>query len=225
MKLEYKFNDPTLLDTALTHPSLTKNKNITSYERLEFLGDSVLNLALAEELFKKLPDLDEGKLSQVLANLVNTQTLAEIAFDLGIGNVLKMDIGEEKSGGRTKVKNLENSLEALIGAIYLDSNSSLDVIRTIIIPWWSKYLDDANYVNKRDAKSTLQEFAQKLGKSIPVYTLLSESGFAHEKVFTIEVSVADYGAASASGTSRKKAEQLAAEILLNQIESSTKSEN
>jgi ribonuclease III len=218
MKLEYEFTNKELLKVALTHPSLTKDKRLTSYEKLEFLGDNILNLILAEALYKQFPEFDEGRLSQVHANLVCTETLAEIARQIGLDQVIMLDRGEEANRGRTNKKNLENCLEALIAAIYLDSDYY--TVRGLFLPLWQPFIENKEYALKRDAKSLLQEWSQKFKLGLPKYSLIKEAGLAHSKMFTVNLSIEGYKDALGSGSSIKKAEVEAAQnfIKVNGIE-------
>lgn len=217
MKLAYTFGNESLLKTALTHPSLAKDKEYTSYEKLEFLGDNVLNLILAEEVYRAFPELDEGKLSQIQSNLARTSTLAQVALSIGLDNAMIMDRGESANMGRTNENNLEDCLEALIAAVYLDSDYK--ITREVFLPYWLPFIEDKDYVFKRDPKSLLQEWSQKNKLGIPKYTLEKEGGSAHCKTFTISVSIENYPPATGAGSSIKKAEVAAAQefIELNHI--------
>ncbi len=219
MNLQYNFKDESILKRALTHPSLAKDKAYTSYEKLEFLGDNVLNLILAEELYNSFPELDEGKLSQIQSNLARTYTLAQIAITIGLDQAMFMDKGESANMGRTNESNLENCLEALIGAVYLDSDYR--TVQQLFIPFWLPFIKDKDYAFKRDAKSLLQEWSQKHKLGIPKYTLEKEEGSGHNKVFTVIVHIEGYISTSGIGSSIKKAEIKAAKtfIELNGIES------
>ncbi len=218
MKLAYNFTNAELLKTALTHPSLSKDKQYTSYEKLEFLGDNVLNLILAEALYKEFPEFDEGRLSQIHSNLARTQTLAEIAIQIGLDAAILLDRGEEANDGRANKKNLEDCLEALVAAVYLDSDYY--TTRELFLPFWQPYIENREYAFKRDAKSLLQEWSQKLKLGLPKYVINKEEGLAHSKNFTVHLSIAGYKDALGSGSSIKKAEVEAAEnfIRLNDIE-------
>lgn len=209
MKLDYIFKDQALLKTALTHPSLSKDKQIVSYEKLEFLGDNVLNLVIAEVLYSTFDKLDEGKLSQIHSNLVCTRTLSSIAQTLELGEYMLLDKGEETNGGRTNDKNLENCLEALIAAVFLDSDFT--TTKNLFLPYWQAFIDNKEYAFKRDAKSLLQEWSQKNKFGLPQYQVISEDGLAHNKIFTISVNIEGYTQATASSSSIKKAEALTAE--------------
>lgn len=218
MKLAYIFQNESLLKTALTHPSLAKDKEYTSYEKLEFLGDNVLNLILAEEVYRVFPELDEGKLSQIQSNLARTHTLAKIALSIGLDEAMIMDHGEAANMGRTNEGNLEDCLEALVAAVYLDSDYK--TTRKLFLPYWRQFIEDKDYAFKRDPKSLLQEWSQKNKLGIPKYTIDKEGGTAHSKIFTVTVHVEGYKNANGEGSSIKKAEVLAAQnfMELNSIE-------
>jgi ribonuclease-3 len=219
MNLAYTFKDESLLKTALTHPSLSKDKAYTSYQKLEFLGDNVLNLILAETLYAEFPDFNEGKLSQIQSNLARTHTLSKIAVSMGLDAAMMLDRGEEATGGRTNEKNLEDCLEALIAAVYLDSD--YQTTKELFLPYWQPFISNRDYAFRRDAKSLLQEWSQKNKLGIPKYILQSETGLAHNKIFTVTVVLEGYEEAMASGSSIKKAEVEAAQnfMKLNGIES------
>lgn len=216
MNLSYKFKDHNLLKLALTHPSMTKDGKTQSFERLEFLGDSVLNLIIAEEIFKKFPNYKEGQLSQLISSLVRSESLANIARKIDLGKNLILDIGEEKSGGRDRNSNLENALEALVAAVYLDSNS-YKMTRDIFVPLFADLINNAEAFSERDFKSQLQEILQKNGYAIPQYKIVEETGLPHEKTFKVVVKIEGFDPYFGEGPSRKKAEQKAAESMLNNI--------
>jgi ribonuclease III len=213
LKIEYTFKNQSLIEEALTHPSLSKNKSIKSYERLEFLGDNVVNLIVAQELYKKFPEFAEGKLSQIHSNLVRTKTLADIGKKIGIDQAIKLDHGDEALDGRNNPSTLENAVEALMGAIFIDSD--FETTRAIALPLWMPYINDDAYILERDAKSSLQEWAQKKYGVLPLYVVKSETGLAHQKEFTISVEIPNTtDSAIGKGTSRKKAETDAASMLI-----------
>lgn len=216
MNLNYKFKKQDLLKLAMTHPSMTKDGKTESFERLEFLGDSVLNMIIAEEVFKRYPDFKEGQLSQVISALVRSESLANVARKIGLGNELILDIGEEKCGGRNRDSNLENALEALVAAVYLDSNS-YEKTREVFLALFEDLLKTPEIYQERDFKSQLQEILQKNGFPIPLYKIVEERGLAHEKSFTVKVSVPEWQEHFGEGNSRKKAEQKAAEAMLSQV--------
>ena len=215
MKIDYSFKDPTLLKKALTHPSLCRDNKEQSYERLEFFGDKILSLVIAKLLWDNHPDASEADLSVMHSNLVNTKCLAEVASKIDLGSSIQMEAGEELNKGRTNAKILENAMEALIGAVYLDSD--FNTITEFVSNLWADHLSDTSSTQQRDAKSILQEWAQKNGKPIPEYTVISELGNAHNPIFVIQVSVDGVEPVTAEGSSKKTAQQIAAKKLLKNI--------
>lgn len=211
----YTFQNPDLLKQALTHTSI--HSGFASYERLEFLGDRVLGLLVAEELFDKLPSESEGNLAKRHAQLVKTETLAAIAEDMGLGSHILMARGEANTGGRHKISLLSDVMEAIIAAIYRDGG--LESARHFIREHWSNYTL-APLTLEKDPKTALQEISQSRGCGIPVYRTVEESGPAHSPMFTIQVVIEGLGQAIARGSSKRRAEKEAAEILLNQLQES-----
>ncbi len=221
----YNFINPSLLKEALTHPSISKgDSNKKNYERLEWIGDHVLSMMISDEIFHQFPSFEEGVLSQIEANMVCTETVWQIAMKLGLNDAMILDKGEENSGGRSNKKNLENCLEALIGAVYLEQG--LDGVKEHFLHLWKEFLQNTNYILQRDSKSMLQEWSQRNKLGLPNYTLLSVSGVEHSKKFDVEVNVAGYMPASAESTSIKKAQNKAAEnfFIINNLNES-KTEN
>lgn len=215
MDLNYTFKNQQLLDEALTHPSLCKDSNITSYERLEFLGDRVIGLFVAQMVYEMHPNAPEGELSILFSTLVGTKTLANIATEIGIPASIKLDLGEEKNGGRTNAKNLENVLEAVIGAMYLDAG--YEKTKDFITILWKDKLNGLNLDAIKSPKSVLQEWAQKNGKPIPAYEVIAQEGLAHELHFTVELKVEGLSPTIAYGRSKKEAEVNAAKEMLKGI--------
>ncbi len=209
--LGYRFKNQGLLRLALTHPSLSGREN---YQRLEFLGDRVLGIVIAEWLYAKFPDDKEGRLNRRLSALVRGETVAEVVRTSGLDRFILMTPGAEQEGTRTKVNVLGDIGEAVIGAIYLDAG--LDTARTWILEQWASLLETDARTTK-DAKTTLQEWAQARGSILPAYTVLDRSGPDHAPVFTVEVTLENHGSASASGVSKRIAEQQAAHNLLTQL--------
>jgi len=206
----YVFTDPDLCCAALTHRSASGSNN----ERLEFLGDSVLNCVVAHLLYDAHPQADEGALSRQRASLVSGETLAQIAAELGVGEYLRLGSGELKSGGFRRASILANALEAILGAIFLESgfDTAAAVVRRVIGP----RLSDLPAVSAlKDPKTRLQESLQARGLGLPVYTLTGVEGDAHAQTFSVSCVVAALGlGATADGGSRRRAEQLAAERVL-----------
>lgn len=184
-KFGYHFHNTALLIESLTHPSLGQVK-LQNYERLEFLGDAILNVVITEFIFKNLPLAAEGNLAKFRAYLVSKDTLALIAQRLNLGNFILMTEGEESSGGRVNKNNLENVLESLIGAIYLDSN--IDTIKGIILKLWHDELHTP-YDFMLDPKTLLQEWSQSRFGIKPTYTVIDKSGASHDPIFTVLVSI------------------------------------
>lgn len=214
--LNYKFKDYALLVRALTHRSKSKK----NYERLEFLGDSILGFVIAEMLYTKFPSLAEGKLSQIRSKLVKGATLAELALSLELNEYVILGASEQ-SGGQNREKILEDVFEALIGAIYLDSDFA--TVKDVILSWYKPILSsiDIDSVKVKDNKSKLQEILLQNGLSLPEYNIETIQGRDHEQEFTIVATSSDLDIkVKAQGTSRRKAEQKAAgkmiEILAKQ---------
>jgi ribonuclease-3 len=208
--VDYRFNDADLLQQALTHKSAGRS----NYERLEFLGDSILNMVVSTRLFQLYPLAPEGDLSRMRARIVRGKTLSEIALGLGLGRHLSLGEGEMKSGGFRRSSILADALEAILGAIYLDGGYAAcrKVIETLCDPL-IKALPPAEEL--KDAKTRLQEWLQARGRPLPAYTLLREDGADHAKNFHVQCGLLDSDARiAASGNSRRKAEQAAADELL-----------
>ena len=210
--LGYSFNDVGLLRQALTHRSAQG----TSNERLEFLGDAVLDIVVSEVLFHTLPDAAEGDLSRLRASLVRDTTLADIAADLGVGDHLILGSGERKTGGHRRQSILADALEALFGAVYLDSDfdTSANLIRRV----FAEKLDDLPHADDlRDPKTRLQEWLQARGEAPPEYELVNVSGKAHQQHFEVRCLVPGQEPASGEGRSRRSAEQQAARHMLGKL--------
>lgn len=216
--LGYKFINSKLLDEALTHPSISMQKSendaIFNYERLEFLGDTVLALIIAELLINKYPLEREGALAKRHSGLVHGEALAAIAENIGISEYIRMTSGEAAGGGRQNRSNMENTLEAVIGAIYMDGG--LEPAKTFIAKHWAQAIEEMVEPPK-DAKTSLQEWAQGRGLPIPVYEVISTSGPAHGPNFLIRVTVQGFEPVESTGSSKKKAEKLCAEIFLEKV--------
>ncbi|CAM2871169.1 MULTISPECIES: ribonuclease III [Vibrio] len=212
-KLTYQFKDPELLDLALTHRSANGKHN----ERLEFLGDSILSFVIADDLYHRFPKINEGDMSRMRATLVRGHTLAELGREFELGDYLKLGPGELKSGGFRRDSILADAVEAIIGAIYLDSGT--EAVRGIILSWYQTRLDAIKPgVSQKDPKTRLQEFLQGRRKPLPVYTVTNIKGEAHNQEFTVSCDVAGIGMpVIGKGTSRRKAEQAAAETALEQL--------
>lgn len=211
MNIDYKFKNLNLLELALSHPSTVISNGGVSYERMEFLGDRVLNLIIAEHLYKTFPELPEGKLALILSSLVSRPTLASVAMTIDLGKNLKMSGSEDTIGGRDNSKNLGDALEALIGAVFIDGGFS--EAKNFILSLWHEYLSHKHTdLIKKDPKSTLQEWAQKNGKAIPIYQVIERVGADHNPTFTIGVKVEGFESLEAQGKTKKEAEAKAAEF-------------
>ncbi len=212
--LGHRFSDSGLLDEALIHPSARGEAGTrTSYERLEFLGDRVLALIVAELLFRRFSDEPEGALARRFAALVSGESLAAIAASLDLGRHMVMAKSERRAGGSERPANLENLCEALIAALYLDGG--LEAARRFITRHWAPLLDEP-VVPPQDSKTALQEWTQGKGAGLPDYRVVDVSGPAHAPVFEIEVVVEGEPPIRAQGSSRRAAEQAAAAALLDQ---------
>lgn len=215
-KLEYRFRDLALLDQALTHRSYANEKaalGIKDNERLEFLGDAVLELCISDLLMRRFPDHAEGDLTKLRAAVVNERPLAELARRLDLGAGLRLGKGEAASGGRTKPSLLANAMEAVIAAVYLDGPylETLSFIGRLFAP---AIMAGSRELFYRDCKSALQEVCQERFHAVPRYTLETTEGPEHDKVFEIRVAVADAVTAVGRGRSKKEAEQEAARMAL-----------
>ncbi len=213
------FRDPALLELALTHTSYANEHPELAgahNERLEFLGDAVLDFIAADWLFHKHPDFDEGRLTTLRAALVRVQTLAELARAIGLPEHLRLGKGEEESGGRERANILGDAFEALLGALYLDQG--IEAVRAFLVPLLEQALVRIMQANlDRDAKSRLQEWAQGTLGVTPRYRLVSSEGPDHAKTFTVAVWIGDRMAATGRGSSKQQAEQAAAAYVLEHL--------
>ncbi|OFC69542.1 ribonuclease III [Alteromonas confluentis] len=212
--LDYRFKDEGLLEQALTHRSAAKKHN----ERLEFLGDAVLGMVVADALFARFPTVPEGKLTRMRSTLVKGDTLAEMAKEAGVGELLKLGQGELKSGGHRRSSILADAVEAILGAIYLDDG--IDTVRGVILRLWSDRIDrlDPNE-HPKDSKTRLQEYLQSRREPLPVYEVVTISGKDHAQTFEVSCTVARLDApVFGVGNSRRKAEQQAAKETLEKLE-------
>ncbi|MDA7569111.1 ribonuclease III [Pseudemcibacter sp.] len=214
--LGYSFKDESLIREALTHPSL---EGTPSYQRLEFIGDRVLGLAIAAWMFELHPNADEGGLASRHTNLVRREACAKIAADLNLGDFIHMAKSSEDTGGRKRETIIADVCESVIGAIYLEAGY-LEAEK-FIRKFWHEMAHNVK-VAKRDAKTRLQELVQSRGKSTPVYTTIDKKGPDHQPTFTIVVSVQGEGEETAKGFSKRDAEQLAAEKILKRLKSEWK---
>ncbi len=212
--LEYQFKQLDLLEQALTHRSYSSDKN---NERLEFLGDSVLNLVIAQHIYHRQPQADEGELSRIRSSLVKQDALARVARDIGLGDYIYLGGGELKSGGFRRSSILSDTLEAIIGAIYLDTGFG-PAHDTVLFLYRDYLLSLPDTDTLKDAKTRLQEYLQSKQLGLPEYTVIKTIGKSHDQVFTVTCSIASLKLEySGEGSSRKKAEQDAARKTLDQI--------
>ncbi len=213
-RLQYQFIDQTLLTLALSHRSCGSKNN----ERLEFLGDAVLGLIVSNFLFQRFPEAREGDLSRIRSQIVCAESLAEVARSLDLGPELLLGQGEMKSGGHRRDSILGDTVEALIGAIYLDKGMS--AAEQSVVNWFADKLNAVTLDTPvKDPKTALQEWLQARGKPLPEYVVVKTQGEDHSRLFTISCKIANIeSAAEATASSRRKAEQLVAEELLKQLE-------
>lgn len=221
--LNYQFRDSALLELALTHPSYAHEHPEEAVDqssgvcgdnqRLEFLGDAVLDFLVAAWLYRTYRDFPEGPLTRLRATLVRTTSLARLAHELELGEALHLGRGEEESGGHARPANLCDALEATVGALYLDGG--LDVVWSRLEPWFARQaeaiLEAESHV---DAKSRFQEWAQAELAETPVYQIVAEMGPDHAKTFTAQVLVAGRTAGQGAGASKRLAEQAAARVAM-----------
>jgi len=217
--LGVKFKNPAILKEALVHSS-SVNENPTLFpvhnERLEFLGDAVLDFIVAEKLYRALPDLPEGKMTRLRAALVRRDTLARIARSIDLGDYLYMGKGEESTGGRSKAPNLAGAMEAVVAAVYLDSGitTTRKMVVRLLKDEWTKVITRDSSI---DFKSRLQEYTQSSYQQVPAYRLVEETGPDHEKMFTVEVEINRQVMGKGSGKNKKLAETAAARAALERL--------
>lgn len=213
-KLAYEFTNGDLLQQALTHRSAPGNNN----ERLEFLGDSVLQLVMSELAFEKRPDATEGRLSRIRSSLVKDKTLSEIGVELGLGEHLLLGAGERKTGGHRRASILADALEAIFGAVYLDAG--MEDARTLIMRAYGDRVKKLpEKAESRDPKSRLQEYLQGRQLALPEYRMERVSGKAHKQSFEVSCSITEpAGKTFGTGLTRRDAEQQAAAAMLETIE-------
>ncbi len=212
----YPFNNVALFEQAMTHRSCENRPN---NERLEFLGDSILGFVIAEALYQRFPQCTEGELTRLRASLVKGETLAKLSLEKGLSEVMNLGLGELTTGGSRRQSTLEDAFEAMIGAIYLDSN--FDTVKKLISQWFEPLLKTVNITNiPRDYKSRLQEKLQGKSLPIPQYEILREEGPDHSKIFFVRCSVLALNLiGEGKGPSRKTAEQEAAKKILELLSS------
>ena len=213
LRLGYQFSDADLLQQALTHRSFSRKNN----ERLEFLGDAILNCTIAQQLYDRFPKAREGQLSRLRAHLVKGETLAELGREFELGECLRLGSGELKSGGFRRDSILADTVEAIIGAISLDH--SLEAAQGVIISWFEPRLQELNLSdNIKDSKTRLQEFLQSRKAPLPQYSVREVTGEAHDQTFTVDCDVEGLEQPTVgAGNSRRIAEQEAARAALKAL--------
>ena len=216
-RLDHEFDDKALLERALTHASVSEGAPPGAHgardnERLEFLGDRVLGLLVAERLSKDFPSADEGQLSSSLHALVDKTACARVGEALGVGDALRLSAGETKTGGRRKAGVIADAVEAILAAVYLDGG--LEAARGVFDRAWAAELAAPPSRTLTNPKSTLQEWAQGQSKPLPTYRIADRTGSDHAPTFTVEVSVAGIAPLTAQGRSRQEAEKAAATAML-----------
>lgn len=216
LDLDYSFKDLGLLRRAISHPSLKQLKNDhQDYERLEFLGDAVLGMIITEAIYIKFADLAEGILAKIRSSLVCRDSICEVAKHLKLEDIIIMTRGEELSGGRSNLNNIENAMEAIIGAIYLDGG--LIAARSVVLNLWQSLITNGKGAD--DPKSSLQEWSQSRSMSIPRYEVISREGESHAPIFKVMVSINNLAPEYGQGFSIKAAEKNAASKLLQRVTS------
>lgn len=213
-RLGHAFQDRKLLETALTHPSFGGDHHVPHYQRLEFLGDAVLELAVSRYLYFELPEVDEGKLTRIRAALVREESLNRAARRIGLGEFIRLSVGEERSGGREKPSILSDVMEAVLAAVYLDAG--FDEAVRIIDMVLGEELRPEVLKDHLDAKSRLQELMQRDGR-MPSYDYLSMEGPPHAPVFSYRVMDGEQELGRGSGTSKQNAQQAAARDALKRM--------
>lgn len=205
--LLYTFRNKTLLKMALTHPSMGGEHN----QRLEFLGDAVLEMCVSEKIYEMHPEMKEGAMTRLRQKLVREGRLARVAREMGLGNFLVMDRGCEAGGGRENPSVLCDAFEAVLAAVYLDGG--MEAARQMVM----HFIGDCTETDEMDAKSALQEYLQGRKSPLPEYLVVGEEGLPHERVFTVSVRLEGNEIATGTGTSKKRAEQNAAAATLQKI--------
>lgn len=212
-KINYQFKDINLLKQALTHRSAGKSNN----ERLEFLGDSILGMVVAHELYKRFPYIAEGRLSRFKSHVVRGQTLGLIALNIKLSSLLILGSGELKSGGHNRKSIQADAVEAILGAIFLESG--FNVVNTVILDLFQEYINEINPNDTlKDFKTLLQEHLQKFKQSLPEYELIKTTGKNHNALFSVKCLLKDQAIqVDQEAKSIKRAEQMCAEILLDKL--------
>jgi len=215
-RIGHTFSDRDLLERALTHGSVTKGATrVADNERLEFLGDRVLNLVVAERIMDLMPDAAEGTLSKLMNQLVNYHACAEAGRRAGLRDALRVDASATKIGARDNDRVLGDGCEALIAALYIDAG--LPAARDFVLTFWADAFDHLDAPAK-DPKTLLQEWAMARGLAVPLYQVVKQEGSAHEPLFTVEVRLPELEPVTAQGGSKREAEKLAAGRMLARCE-------
>ena len=211
-RIGYQFSDFSLLKQALTHRSALGLHN----ERLEFLGDSILSFVISTDLYARFPKVDEGDLSRMRATLVCGKMLSEVGREFVLSDCLILGPGELKSGGFRRDSIIADGVEAIIGAVFLDSN--IDTVNKLVLSWFDSRLNTIKPgISQKDPKTRLQEHLQSRKQALPVYEVLDVKGEAHNQQFTMSCKIEGMEAVQGKGTSRRKAEQVAAEAMLTAL--------
>ncbi|MGN0893846.1 MAG: ribonuclease III [Succinivibrio sp.] len=211
LKLGYSFQNIKLLERALTHRSYSSEHN----ERLEYLGDSILGMIIAKELYDRFPNCPEGDLTRMRSTLVRETMLAEIAREYKIGNCLRLGPGELKTGGFRRDSLIADAVESIIGAIFIDDNENFERVRQVVLSWFASRLATIKPgENQKDHKSALQELLQSKHKPLPVYKVEEIKGSENDQTFIVSASVTGVPVQIGEGSSRRRAEQMAAGLVL-----------
>jgi ribonuclease III len=213
--LGHVFADSGLLQAALTHPSAGEREERRAYERLEFLGDRVLGLAISELLLERFPKENEGALALRFVGLVRAEAVAEVAEAIGLGDHLALSSSARNDGAKGQISMLADACEAVIGALYLDGG--LEPARTFVRRHWADAVEASGRRPPQDPKTSLQEWLQGRGLGLPKYAVVSQEGPAHAPEFTVVVMANNGQSAAATGPSKRAAEQAAAEALLGEL--------
>lgn len=216
-RLGHRFTNPELLIQAVTHPSIVQGRaprKATPYERLEFLGDRVLGLVVADMLFQRFPTEPEGALARRHAALVRREALARIAAQIDLPEQVVLSKGEQDAGGRANPGLLADACEAVIGALFADAG--FEIAQNFVRAMWTPLMEESAAPPK-DSKTALQEWAQGLGKKLPVYTTVGMEGPPHDPIFMVSVEVDGVETVAAKGTSKRAAEQAAATAMLEKV--------
>lgn len=219
LKLGYSFANIALLDQALTHRSYNSVHN----ERLEYLGDSILGMIIAKELYDLFPKCPEGDLTRMRSTLVRETTLAELAREFGIGNCLRLGPGELKTGGFRRDSLIADAVESIIGAMFIDDNENFERVRQVVLSWFKSRLATIKPdINQKDHKSTLQELLQSAHKPLPIYKVEEIQGTDNDQIFVVSVTAQGVPVQIGKGASRRKAEQEAAGLVLALLDKNKK---